>query len=440
MHIIIYIKSDSSKAATTKKNKKTKTNSKANMARQKTMHKDKGTSDRKQIGQKRRPSPKKVYEMEKKAAKQAAKEQRIRDEEAVEIEEDDVSVDEVNEESEVEQPRKKVRKVAEKKQRSVAKVDRNGTTDSEESEEEVAMELEETDDSEEESEEEVKKPKKKRAMKTAAKKKKSGSKITKRKTTKKRKVEYVEESDDEPEDDDVEVGWDDMEDEELEERPIETSDWKDVKIAENVHYEQGSRYLVISGGRKSPEEMKKILSKLWSNGQVWLRILRATGMFRFIRKANVISGGSSGARLSEDEPFRFEPCDGIVRINSVQGATRYAIREKIFIKFTGYMLDKNGQIAMVAGSVMEMEPVYGRNATRSREFVENMFEGPTSNKIRWAEVSDVWNEYMMAKRLLKYLLSHGVDEKYWRNGYDQVWKNEDEKPLETLQWSAAEEF
>ena len=95
---------------------------------------------------------------------------------------------------------------------------------------------------------------------------------------------------------------------------------------------------------------------------------------------------------------------------------------------------------MVAGSIKELEPVYGRNATRSREFVENMFEGPTSNKIRWAEVSDVWNEYMMAKRLLKYLLSHGVDEKYWRNGYEQVWKNEDEKPLETLQWSAAEEF
>ena len=69
-----------------------------------------------------------------------------------------------------------------------------------------------------------------------------------------------------------------------------------------------------------------------------------------------------------------------------------------------------------------------------------MVEGPMRNKIRWAEVSDVWNEYMMAKQLLKYLLLHGVDEKYWRNGYDKVWKNEKEKPLETLQWSAAEEF
>ena len=170
---------------------------------------------------------------------------------------------------------------------------------------------------------------------------------------------------------------------------------------------------MIIHGKVTNKRLVTIAKNLWVNQQICLRLLRATTMFRFIRKPNTKSGGRSGSTLVKDEPFICEPCFDLQRINTVEGGTRYGIIEKLFENFTGYLIDwKEEKLTMVSASVKCLQPKYGSENDITAGFVESMMEGPTIQKIRWADVDDVWNDETMTKRLYKYLKAYGVHEKY----------------------------
>ena len=75
-------------------------------------------------------------------------------------------------------------------------------------------------------------------------------------------------------------------------------------------------------------------------------------MFCFEQKVNMLSRGKVGATINLQSMFLMEPCQDFIKVNTKDGKTRYAIQEKSFVDFNGYLADKSARtIKMVSGTV-----------------------------------------------------------------------------------------
>ena len=92
-------------------------------------------------------------------------------------------------------------------------------------------------------------------------------------------------------------------------------------------------------------------------------------MFCFICRANVRSGGAGGSRIDQARPFISEVCTDFQKINMFVNGMRYGINEKIFVKFTGYLVDPNtDEISMEYALVRLLEPKCGRDVELGKDF------------------------------------------------------------------------
>ena len=96
--------------------------------------------------------------------------------------------------------------------------------------------------------------------------------------------------------------------------------------------------------------------ELFVHPQIRIRLMRGTWMFRFTRRARILTGGVTGSRMDTKNPFLSEASMDFVKCSRKDGKTKLAILEKSFERFTGYLVD-GGKITMVSGLVRLMEPL-----------------------------------------------------------------------------------
>ena len=94
---------------------------------------------------------------------------------------------------------------------------------------------------------------------------------------------------------------------------------------------------------------------------------------------------------------------------------------------------------MVSGSLRLLEPVYGPDSKKKKkyDFFEDMLEGQQIVKKRWADIDDVFNDFTMTQRLLKYLIANEVDRRLWEHKYAAKWRRKPlrKRPLHSLKWN-----
>ena len=86
-----------------------------------------------------------------------------------------------------------------------------------------------------------------------------------------------------------------------------------------------------------------------------------------------------------------------------------------------------------------MEPVYGPDSKKKKnyDFFEDVLEGQQVVKKRWADIDDVFNDFVMTQRLLKYLIANEVDRRLWEHKCTAKWtrKPVKKRPLYSLKWN-----
>ena len=97
---------------------------------------------------------------------------------------------------------------------------------------------------------------------------------------------------------------------------------------------------------------------------------------------------------------------------------------------------------MCSISVRIVQPVYGQELKNkgNYELFENMLEGRQVSKKRWADIDDIFNDFMMTQRLLKCLIAHEVDVDLWKNKYNAKWAGKAERPLPMLKWNKQDDL
>lgn len=231
---------------------------------------------------------------------------------------------------------------------------------------------------------------------------------------------------------------------ELEAEEVESDtdidNYDDVGLNDYSGYSQKKRLLLVKG--TNSDRLYNAVSDLWVKSQCRLRFLKGTYTFRFERKANTTSGGALGSSMSSKNPFRNDVAMDVVKTGTMNGVTRYAIKEKVFMVFTGFLEErKTTTIKMVSALVRCLQPRYGvGGGAVAANFVEDNFEGLSEMKIRWADIDDIWNDMTLATKLIKYFISHGVSSERWIRGYRKTWSKDEQGPIDLVKWNATEDL
>ena len=147
--------------------------------------------------------------------------------------------------------------------------------------------------------------------------------------------------------------------------------------------------------------------------------------------------------MESASPFYTQVCTDLKKISTKEGKTKYAIHEKLFEEFTGYLPDKEtGKIIMVSGKVKVLKPIYGYNTglrSLDTHLVEDMMDGQYPIHKRWALIEDIFNDYDMTKQLLKYFLSHQAPRELWVDAYYKAYDLLS-MPHENITWHGKEDL
>ena len=84
-----------------------------------------------------------------------------------------------------------------------------------------------------------------------------------------------------------------------------------------------------------------------------------------------------------------------------------------------------------------MQTIYGSDIGRrtlDTHLVKDLMDGPYAMLKWWALIEDIFNDYEMTKRLLKYFATHCVPRDMWIDAYKNLWDLHDLTPHNDLKW------
>ena len=216
------------------------------------------------------------------------------------------------------------------------------------------------------------------------------------------------------------------------------------ELAPGIRFDTATRLLHFDKqagdfSRIDGEVIGKGYTKMVRNLRCRRYLKKATRIFRYIVNPDIKSGGRSGNVWSGN--YVLYSCVDVQKVS----ATSYGINEKVLIDFRGYHLTQVQignraclQVRRVSATVRRLDAVYGRDVTGGQ--TEEAHEGFGRHVIRWADVRDIWQDYLYSMKLIKYFVGNGVDDDYWRPTYDQYWPRATRDPYRDLKWRSNEEL
>ncbi len=205
-------------------------------------------------------------------------------------------------------------------------------------------------------------------------------------------------------------------------------------MTDNSEFVQPEKMLTL---KRVTEDLKKDgCEHLMLNQQCKLRLLKGTTIFSLVFQPNLNVGGYGGATLDLNHPLIMMPATDIVKIGTKDKCTKFAVQEKIFKEFTGYLLNPEGnKIAYLSANMYLLPPTYGVNYSSS---VEDQVQGIHQEVKRWAHFDDIITDFNYAKEMWKYLMIHSVDGGLWESYYNKAWDGKAYKPHMDIHWSTHE--
>lgn len=218
--------------------------------------------------------------------------------------------------------------------------------------------------------------------------------------------------------------------------------WEPIALGHGAIYNQADRCLEVPPDVvKNKDSLREVYETLWTRRQIVVRVFRATWMFRYCRVANLQSGGRHGSKFAKGQAkFLHIIAEDTKKITNRDGMQRFKVKEKLFVRFTGYIVDPETKLITMVGAVVRIvEPFPGKNR---HGFLEDKMEGPSIEAVRWADLDDLLKDFNMTVRLVKYFRAYEVDKELWGRQYNNTWHHDEveTKPHDAVRWSVGEHY